>query len=265
MTLSARDRRDLERARELLEHPSFAARLVSVVGSPIEAGLDRLPTVVAERVQDATRKALQTSLDMAIRGLDRDSARGPANLFHRAATGLSGAAGGAMGWTALAVELPITTTIMLRSIADIARSQGEDLDHVEARLACLSVFALGGRSEADDGTDTGYFAVRAVLAKQVADAARTVTARGLTEAEAPALVRLLASIASRFGVVVSEKAAAQLVPVVGALGGAAVNLVFTEHFQKVATGHFTVRRLEREHGAEEVRRVYDSLGDHGWR
>ena len=260
MTLSRRDQRALERARELLEHPSFAARLVSVVGSPIEGGLERLPPAVAGRVQDAARRALRAALDVAIRGIDRDPARGPANLFHRAATGLSGAAGGAMGWSALAFELPITTTIMLRSIADIARSQGEDLDEVEARLACVSVFALGGRAEGDDSAETGYFAVRAVLARQVAEAARVISARGLTEAEAPALVRLLGSIATRFGVVVSEKAAAQLVPVVGALGGATVNLLFTEHFQKIATGHFTVRRLEREYGADVVREAYDALG-----
>ena len=259
MTLSARDRRDLERARRLLEDPSFAARLVSVVGSPIETGLARLPQPVALRVQDATRRALRSALEVAVRGIDRDPARGPANLFHRAATGISGAAGGAMGWTALPVELPITTTLMLRTIADIARSQGEDLDEVETRLACLSVFALGGRSEADDGTETGYFAVRAVLARQVAEAARVVAARGLAETEAPAIVRLLATIAARFGVVVSEKAAAQLVPVVGAIGGATVNVVFTEHFQKIATGHFTVRRLERTHGPELVRRAYDEF------
>lgn len=260
MTLSARDQRDLQRARSLLEDPSFAARLVNVVGSPIERGLGRLPEPVALRVQEATQKALRKGLDVAVRGIDRDPTRGPANLFHRAATGISGAAGGAMGWSALAVELPITTTIMLRTIADIARSEGEDLDDVRTRLACLSVFALGGRSDDDDGAETGYFAVRAVLAQQIAEAARVVAARGLAETEAPALVRLLASIASRFGVVVSEKAAAQLVPVIGAVGGATVNVMFTEHFQKIATGHFTVRRLERTHGVDVVRRAYEELG-----
>jgi len=42
------------------------------------------------------------------------------------------------------VELPISTAMMLRSIADIAHSQGEDLEDMEARLSCLEVFALGG-------------------------------------------------------------------------------------------------------------------------
>lgn len=263
MSLSARDLRELAHARELLEHPSFAARLVNVLGAPVERGLSKLPRPVAEKVQQATHAALTRALEFAVDGLDRDPGRGPANLFHRAAAGVAGAAGGAMGLSALLIELPITTTLMLRSIADIGRSQGEDLDDLEARLACLSVFAFGGRSEGDSAAETGYFAVRAVLAQQVAEAARVLAARGIAEGEAPALVRLIASIAARFGIVVSEKAAAQLVPVFGGISGAAVNMVFTEHFQRMATGHFIVRRLEREHGVDPVRWAYDDLVQSG--
>jgi hypothetical protein len=58
---------------------------------------------------------------------------------------------------------------------------------------------------------------------------------------------------------VSQKIAAQTVAVIGAVGGAAVNLAFIEHFQDVARGHFTVRRLERVYGAERVRAEYDRL------
>jgi len=58
---------------------------------------------------------------------------------------------------------------------------------------------------------------------------------------------------------VSEKLAAQTVAVIGAVGGAAVNLAFIEHFQSLARGHFAVRRLERIYGAEAVRAEYDLL------
>jgi EcsC protein family len=71
------------------------------------------------------------------------------------------------------------------------------------------------------------------------------------------LVRLIAQIASRFGVVVTQKLAAQAVPLVGALGGAAVNYAFIDHFQEVARAHFVVRRLERRHGKDAVRAAYD--------
>ena len=53
--------------------------------------------------------------------------------------------------------------------------------------------------------------------------------------------------------------AAQAVPVVGAMSAAALNLAFTDHFQKLAHGHFTVRRLERHYGRAVVREEYDRL------
>ena len=83
-----------------------------------------------------------------------------------------------------------------------------------------------------------------MLAKSVTEAARFIAERGVIEEGAPVLVRFIAQVASRFGVVVTQKVAAQTVPVVGALGGAAVNYAFIEHFQEVARGHFTVRRLD---------------------
>jgi len=81
----------------------------------------------------------------------------------------------------------------------------------------------------------------------------------LSQHGAPAIVRLISQVATRFSIVVSEKAAAQAVPVVGALGGAAINSLFIDHFQDMGRGHFIVRRLERLHGQEEVRRLYDDL------
>jgi hypothetical protein len=65
--------------------------------------------------------------------------------------------------------------------------------------------------------------------------------------------------AARFGVVVTQKVAAQALPVVGALSDAAVNYAFIEHFQDVARGNFTVRRLERIYGNAKVRSQYDLL------
>jgi hypothetical protein len=83
--------------------------------------------------------------------------------------------------------------------------------------------------------------------------------KGLSDRGAPAIVRLIAQIASRFSLVVSEKAAAQAVPLVGAFGGAIINTLFIDHFQNMGKGHFIVRRLERLHDPEEVRRIYEEL------
>lgn len=259
MTLSSAETDDLRAAKRLLETPGLAARISHLAGAPIERGFALLPKSWNALVQDATRKSIETALDVALRTMDHRRARAPSNWWHKLAVGTTGAAGGAFGLPALAIELPVTTTIMLRSIADIARSQGEDLTGPAARLECIQVLALGGGSRGDDAGETGYFAARAAMAKAVSDAVQHLARSGLSQKGAPAIVRLIALIASRFSIVVSEKAAAQAVPVVGALGGAVINTLFIDHFQDMGKGHFIVRRLERAHGAEEVKRAYQAL------
>jgi hypothetical protein len=188
----------------------------------------------------------------------RPSLRATASTPFAAAA--SGAAGGAFGIIALAWELPISTTLMLRSIADIATAEGENPRELETKLACLTVFALGStRSESDNATESGYFAARAALASAVSEAAKHLAKKGLSKTGGPALVRLIALIGARFGVVVSEKAAAQAIPILGAAGGALINTVFIGHYQDMARGHFIVRRLEKTHGHEVIRRAYDRI------
>jgi hypothetical protein len=107
--------------------------------------------------------------------------------------------------------------------------------------------------------ETGYFAVRSVLAKSVTEAARYLVDRGMVGEAAPIMVRLITDISSRFGLIVSQKVAAQSLPIIGAACGAAINYAFVDHFQTLARGHFTVRRLERLYGAGVVRAEYDRL------
>jgi predicted outer membrane lipoprotein len=95
------------------------------------------------------------------------------------------------------------------------------------------------------------------MASAVTEAAKYLAEKGMTKAGGPALIRLTTLIAARFGIVVSEKAAAQAVPIIGAAAGALINTLFIEHFQNMARGHFIVRRLEKVHGAEPVRLMYE--------
>jgi hypothetical protein len=253
------DMSDLEAAVELLENPGFIARASDLVGTPIEYVLGKLPKNAGDKITATVHKSLTAAVNTAVVTLGRGKRRRPWLKSHTAAAGLVGGVGGAFGLAALAVELPITTTIIMRSIADIARSEGEDLKDPEARLACLEVFAMGGTSEEDDATESGYFAVRAALARAVSEAAKYVAQRSVVEEGAPVIVRLLAQIAARFNTVVGEKIMVQGVPLVGALGGAGINVLFMDHFQDMARGHFTIRRLERIYGGDEVRLRYDGL------
>jgi hypothetical protein len=88
------------------------------------------------------------------------------------------------------------------------------------------VFALGGLKGEADAANSGYIAVRGLLTKSVAEAARFIVDRAWLPKGGPLLVRLIAQIASRFGVVVTQKLAAQSVPVIGAVGGCGRELRF---------------------------------------
>ena len=86
-----------------------------------------------------------------------------------------------------------------------------------------------------------------------------VAERGVIREGAPILLKFVTQVATRFGVVVTQKVATQALPVVGALGGAAINYAFIEHFRDVARGHFRVRRLERIYGKAKIRTEYDLI------
>jgi hypothetical protein len=259
-TLSKADLEDLGRAKAMLENPGLAAKLSAMLGTPVEKGMKMLPARVQKGVHKATEMALMKALDAAVRTLGAQTGRDSRNRLHQVMAAAAGAAGGAFGIAALAVELPISTTVILRSIAAIAASEGENPKHLETKLACLTVFAYGSeRSSKDNAAESGYFATRAALAQAVSEATKFLAEKGLAKSGGPALVRLVALIGSRFGIVVSQKAAAQMVPILGAAGGATINALFIDHFQQMASGHFIVRRLEKIHGSEPVRLAYEKL------
>lgn len=258
-TLSPEDYASLRSACRNLEHPSLAARLTSVVGTPIEMGLRLLPRSWYKRLREGAEAGIARALDVAVSTLHHEPAVSAHEPLYKLMGITTGALGGFFGGAALLVELPITTTIMLRAIADIARREGENLDTVEARLACMEVFALGGRSEEDDAADIGYYGIRLAIEVPVMNAARYISQYGLSRQGAPALVNLLLTLSERFGFSLTEKAAAQIVPCIGAAGGALVNIIFIQHFQDVARGHFTVRRLERKYGPRLIEAEYAKI------
>jgi hypothetical protein len=251
--LPAAARAELTRAVDRLEHASLAAQLASLAGQPIEVLKARLPTVLQNGLDAAVRRALSAAMEAALK---TDPARTPIPVasawFHRGMAAASGAAGGAFGLPGTLVELPVSTTLLLRQVAAVAAENGEDLSQPDAAAECLKVFALGGRDARDDATETGYFAVRIALAEALKGAAT----RGLMGFAIPGF---LGAVAARFGGPVALKVSAQAVPLLGAAAGAAVNLAFLEHFRGIAQAHFTVRRLERAYGAPLVKRAYQEL------
>src|SRR6478672_55095 len=123
MDFSPADREALAAALRRLESPSLAGRLAALAGKPVGF--------------------VQRALDVALYSLRNRRFSGGRKL-HSGLACTSGAIGGAFGLAALTVELPVSTTIMLRAVAAIAQEEGENLTDPRTGLACLEVFALGG-------------------------------------------------------------------------------------------------------------------------
>lgn len=263
MELTEIEKKELQVAKNLLENPGLAARITNFVGTPIEKGFDMLPDNWNMKIGDVTRAALMKASDVAIFTMKDIPGEESSNIWHKLGVAVCGGVGGCFGLAGLSVELPISTTIMLRSIADVARSEGESISAIETKMACLEVFALGGKSESDDATESGYYTVRYALAKSVTEATEFLIQKGLTKESAPALVKFIAKIAERYGVQITQKTAAQAVPAIGAAGGAVINALFIDHFQDMARGHFVIRKLERSHSPEKIRKYYESLENNG--
>ncbi len=254
--------RQLEWSYRRLEHPSLAARLSDVLASPFEEAMKLLPRDWKKWLDRSAEVSMRRTLSVAINSMAEpyrpDLAPPSRDWAHKAVVAGAGAVGGFFGPLSTLAELPLATGLMMRSIAAIARSEGEDPHHsCETRLACVQVFALGGRTRDDEDAEIGYYGMRLTLGLHFENVAEFVgTAEG---PHVPAVIQMVRAVAARFGVVVSDKVAAQMVPIAGALSGATLNLMFMQHYQDVARGHFIVRRLEREYGVDRIREAYHTL------
>ena len=91
-----------------------------------------------------------------------------------------------------------------------------------------------------------HHATRAALTQVIREAATYMTEKGVAKKTAPVMISMLEDQLSRFGLELSEKAAAELVPVAGSAGGLTLNVLFARHFHSIAEGHFTIRRLRAQ-------------------
>ncbi|APJ91963.1 TPA: EcsC family protein [Escherichia coli] len=278
MSLEERELLDLEKAVKLLEQATITEKMTQMVGKPIDYLMSKLPKGAEAQIYSLVEKALHKAADAALWSLNNEPNREASTKTNKFFAAVSGAVGGTFGFSALAIELPLSTTIMLRSVADIARSEGFDLDKVETKQACLEVFALGGPSENDnavdtayendDAVDTAYYATRSftaeamqILSKELSEiATKKVSvnaAMNLTPTQTGKwLATLIEKVATRFGIVITEKTAAQVVPVIGAFAGATLNIMFTDYYQDMARGHFIIKRLEKKYGSELIKSEY---------
>jgi len=198
------------------------------------------------RVEITVERALWRAHDVATIGVSRPGAREPSIRLHRLSASVSGALSGFAGLPGLLLDIPVTTGLILRSIAEIGRDHGEDIASPEGKRACLEVLAQSDLTTNDpahdeDEAEIGYWSARA----------------GLSHLTVAVLIR---AAAARLGVTLSEKLLAQSVPVAGAVAGAGLNWVFMRYYQERARVHFTIRAVERRTGDPDgVRACFDLL------
>lgn len=177
--------------------------------------------------------ALETALDGATRSRAAGYS-GNAWLSRALASGL-GAAGGAGGLPSAMAELPVTTVVLLHTIQGVAEDYGFDTTRDDIRKACLQTFAAAGPLSDDDGADLAFLTARTTLTGATVHA-------------------ILARVAPRLSLVLGQKLAAQAVPVLGAVAGAATNYVYTGYYQEIAHVTFGMLRM-----AEDSDQSYDTL------
>lgn len=261
-TLSPQDLATLKMAKTQMEDVGWAMKGLNKLGNVIESRINLLPQKQQKWLQQLSFKVLQGVVKSNLHSMKSNKVnRVPLNKTYKALVTTSGAVGGAFGAAAFAADLSIATKFMMRSIMDIARNEGEDLNSLDTQLACLQVFALGGKPKHDDSLDTGYYASRIAINSVVKGGSSLAgkALEGVLMGSAQPVLRAIALIAARFSIQVSEKFVAQAVPIIGAAGGASINLAFIHHFQNMAKAHFTIRRLERTYGVEVIRASYERL------
>ncbi len=254
---------ELEKAVITMEKPSFFIKVSNFIGSPIEKLIEKLPEGSRNKISDITNDALLKGTNLAVKTLEyvESNSEHDSKKIHKLVTSVLGGGAGLFGFTALAIELPLTTTVMLRSIAEIAKMNGENLSSLETRLNCVQVFAFGSRNTADDAMNSSYYAIRVILAREIAALAGRLESLLAGDIASSVLGKFLAKITERFSQNVLIKFVGQATPIIGAAGGATINYLFTDFYQDIATAHFTIRRLERKYSEELIESEYNRIAD----
>lgn len=271
-SISDSDKEFIRNAAEFFENPSFLLKMANMFGLPLQKLTEALPEsasgIVDAALKEALRIAVGTVGGSAANATLEDAyaASGWTGLWHRVAATVTGGVGGAFGIAGLAIELPVTTGIIFRSIATTAQEFGENISTPEVRLECLTVLAYGGPGKSDDAMDASYLSTRLAMTALVLEAAAFAARPGaqaiadaIATGTAPSLIRLIAAVSSRFGIIVTEKFLAQSLPVIGIVTGATINNAFAGHFNTAARYHFGIRKLEKTYGTALIQAEYRAL------
>jgi preprotein translocase subunit Sss1 len=265
MDISDEDLKILSASKIKLEKIGLIMQGLNLIGDSIEKATKLIPARIERKIGEKTNSILMGIIKANLKTMSLNKMEAlPKNKTYKGVVTASGVGFGLLGFVGFIPDLAFTTKFMMRSIMDIARSKGENINEVETQLACLEVFALGGKSKNDDGLETSYYLTRIALDGAIKSVSKYVAENGAKVAikklaTGTPMMQLVAKIAARYKVAALEKFAAEGLPIVGAIGGGTINLVFMNHFQKMANAHFTIRQLERKYGEDVIRAKYSEI------
>jgi hypothetical protein len=231
-TLPASDPTDFtapvaELARRYKRANGPVMRLVARLGGTLENQLSALPSGLRTQIERITAQALETSYGVA----GRAPALGDRTPLFAAMA--AGAAGGVGGLATSFAELPVTVTLFLNTIRAVAVEHGHNPEEAWVRAECLQIFAAGTPLADDDGVNTSFIAARLTLTGS-------------------AVQNLITAIVPKITTVLGQKLAAQAVPLVGAVSGAALNAAYLSYYREIAQVRFQLLKLAELHGTDAV-------------
>lgn len=229
-------------AKRYREASGVGMSVLNLIGGSAENLLDRLPAGVRQGLEATTVKALGQAMRAA--HSSRSYVPDQQSWLNQTVSAAMGAAGGAGGLPTALAELPVTTTLLLRVIQGVAVEHGFDPNAENVQFDCVQVFAAAGPLSHDNGADLGFLTARLTLSGK-------------------AMQAVIARIAPKLAVVLGQKLAAQAVPVLGAVAGAATNYAYTSYYQEMAHVHFGLRKLSIDADVpheELLNRLMDRMG-----
>jgi hypothetical protein len=218
-------------ARRYVRANGPVMRLVNRVGTTLESQIALVPVKYRSQIERATAQALETAYGVASKAPNLGDRGGMAAVL------ASGAAGGAGGLGTSLAELPVTVTLMLNAIRAEARTAGLDPDEPWVRAECLRVFGAGSPLASDDGINTSFLTARLSITGS-------------------AVQNIITAVAPKLAAVLGQKLAAQAVPVIGAVSGAALNAAFLSYYREIARIRFALLKLSETHGADAVLQAF---------
>lgn len=233
------------KAANRLTHPRDVLKRYSERGIDLDdvESLRYLPLSVLDEVCDSFR--LRSSLVIGLEGA----------LLGGATTLAEGIPGAQLVIPSIILaDITTSLTLLARHTCHVATTYGyssQDVGNTPHLIAAMAPQSQTG--------DEGYLALKTAVVTSIIESGRflahssgVVIDRRLLESEAPQMIRLIAYVANRLGVVITEKQLGLIVPIAGAVLNGSLNIAFQRLGHQTAKDYFRRLILEQRYGEDIV-------------